>query len=147
MWIFFICVRSNWHILNAHINRSSILPAIKYDSSASGIWPTSPCNLHTTQLLSVLDMTFTGTSLPGYYPMKNTPKSDCGPTRRSGELSLEELDKRLSLGKDEDLVCFYAAGFSLIYAVLITWLKYPRNIKQVKAWITVYEFPWNGTVG
>jgi len=34
--------------------------------------------------------------------MMNLPKSDPGPTRRSGELFLEELDKRLSLGKDEE---------------------------------------------
>jgi len=48
-------------------------------------------------------MTFTSTSLQGYYPLKNTAKSDHGPTRKSGELLLEALGNRLSLGKDEEV--------------------------------------------
>jgi len=56
-------------------------------------------------------MTLTGTSRPGRYPSKNTPKSDLGRTRGSGELLLEHLDKRLSLGKDEEEKKLYLGGF------------------------------------
>jgi len=48
-------------------------------------------------------MTCTGTLLQGCYPSKNIPKSNFGQMWRSGALSLAELDKRLSLGKDEEL--------------------------------------------
>jgi len=46
---------------------------------------------------------FTGTPLPGNYLTKSIPKRDLGRTRRSGELLLEELDKRMSLGKRQGM--------------------------------------------
>jgi len=45
---------------------------------------------------------YTGTSPQGCCPPKNFLKRDCGWTRTSRELLLVELDKRLSLGKDEE---------------------------------------------
>jgi len=58
-------------------------------------------------------MKCTGTSLQGYYPFKNSVKSNPGQTRSIGEFLLLELDKRLSLGKDEgvDMVTDYIDGF------------------------------------
>jgi len=46
---------------------------------------------------------FTSTSLHCCYCSRNIPKRDPGQTRRSSQLFLVELDKRLSLGKDEEL--------------------------------------------
>jgi len=59
--------------------------------------------------------------------MNNTLKSDRGWTKSSGALILVELDKRLSLGQDQEGLCIQAAEFGLIYVVLITRLEYPRD--------------------
>jgi len=85
-----------------HTKQSSKLLAIKYNSSESGIQPTSAALFRYMSLHSVSNTTFTGTSLPGYYPSKNFLKNHSGRTRSIGELLLVELDKRLSLGKDEE---------------------------------------------
>jgi len=87
-------------------NRLSKQSTINYHSSTSSIQRTSPVNFHTMLLLSVLETTYTGTSLPGYYPTKNTAKSVRGRMRPSGELLPEQLDKGLSLGKDMEKSLF-----------------------------------------
>jgi len=85
-----------------HTKRSSTLSAIKYNSSQSGIQPTSAALFHYMSLHSVSNTTFTGTSLPGYSRSKNILKNHSGRTRTIGELLLVELVKRLSVGKDEE---------------------------------------------
>ena len=74
----------------------------KYNSSESGIQPTSAVLFRYTSLHWVLNTMFTGTSLPGYYRSKSIPKNHSGRTRSIGELLLVELDQWLSLGKDEE---------------------------------------------
>jgi len=69
----------------------------------SGIQPTSPKIFHTSRFHYVSDTRFTGTSLQACYPLKSSAKSDSEQTRSSRELLLVELDKRLRLGKDEEL--------------------------------------------
>jgi len=112
--------------------RSSRLSEINYCTWKISVEPTSTELFHCTPLYSVSNTMYSGTSLQGCCPSKNSLKSDRGRTRKSGELLPVELDKRLSLGKDEEKREFrLAALFSLINVVLIIGPKYPHNSENI----------------
>jgi len=86
LWIRFIWVHRDSHILSTHTRGSSQLWAISSSTTSSGIQFTSPDYLHTQRLSKGLDTRCTGTSLLVHCLTKSGPKSELGWTRKSCEL-------------------------------------------------------------
>jgi len=93
LWIRTRWVRGDNHIPNTHTRGSTQLSEITFNTTTSGVQPTTPEHFHTPPLSNGLDTTCTGISVLVRYRTKSCPKSGLGPTRMlCKRLFLEEYE-------------------------------------------------------